>query len=274
MNARFARRLRNGSIVLAIVLAIGHFDRRLDDSLRSSTFLTGWFLFASMLVLAAYQVRKKVSFLPLIDTKGWLQFHLYLGLSTSVVFLLHAGWQWPHSVFGYLLFSCYVSLFLSGVLGLVMSRVVPGRLTSRGQEVIFEQIPLHRRQIFKQVEGLVIHNSAGLTNSPVAQLYLDELVPFFSRPRGWLSHLVHSDRHRVDMLRKLDDAKVFLNREEEKSADEIIECIRIKDDLDYQFVWQGILKLWLFVHVPLTYVMLVLMAVHAIVACAFASSHL
>ncbi len=274
MNARLAGRVRSGAIVLAIVLVITYINRQYDHSLRHSSFLTGWLLFASMLILAAYQVRKKLSFLPLADARRWLQFHLYLGLSTSVVFLLHAGLQWPHSVFGYLLYSCYVLLFFSGVLGLALSRVVPARLTSRGEEVIFEQIPVYRRRVFKQVEELVVQGSTGLANSPVAQLYLEELVPFLSRPHGWIGHLIHSERHRVDMVKKIDDAKVFLDPAERESADEIIECVRVKDDLDYHFVWQGILKLWLFVHIPLTYVMLVLMTVHAVVACAFASSHL
>ncbi len=47
---------------------------------------------------------------------------------------------------------------------------------------------------------------------------------------------------------------------------QIVERIRAKDDLDFQQARQGVLKGWLFVHIPLTYSMLLAGMVHGILA--------
>ncbi len=40
-------------------------------------FISGYFLLAVMFVLAGYNVWKKLPFLPLGSSEGWLQFHIY-----------------------------------------------------------------------------------------------------------------------------------------------------------------------------------------------------
>jgi hypothetical protein len=59
-----------------------------------------------------------------------------------------------------------------------------------------------------------------------------------------------------------DDEKVALNA--------LAELVELKDELDYQYAHQGILKTWLFLHIPLTYVLLILASVHGYLAHAFA----
>src|SRR6185312_7416018 len=49
-------------------------------------YLSGWLLFAVMLILTFYNARKKLSFLPLLTSEGWLQFHIYAALFTAVLF--------------------------------------------------------------------------------------------------------------------------------------------------------------------------------------------
>ncbi len=45
--------------------------------------------------------------------------------------------------------------------------------------------------------------------------------------------------------------------------------VEAKDDLDYQRALQGALKFWLFVHVPLTYGLLIFAAFHILVVYSF-----
>ena len=42
-----------------------------------------------------------------------------------------------------------------------------------------------------------------------------------------------------------------------------------KNELDYQYALQGVLKGWLFIHIPLTYGMLLLAITHLVLAYAF-----
>ncbi len=45
-----------------------------------------------------------------------------------------------------------------------------------------------------------------------------------------------------------------------------------KDALDYHHAMQGVLKGWLFVHIPLTYVTLIFIVVHVVIVHTFAEA--
>jgi peptidoglycan biosynthesis protein MviN/MurJ (putative lipid II flippase) len=51
--------------------------------------------------------------------------------------------------------------------------------------------------------------------------------------------------------------------------DEIAELVRQKDGLDYHHSLQLTLKLWLFVHIPLTYGLLIFSFVHIVLVYAY-----
>ena len=57
------------------------------DSIPRFAYLSGWALFLVILALTFYNARKKISFLPLLTSRAWLQFHIYAGLLTAVFFL-------------------------------------------------------------------------------------------------------------------------------------------------------------------------------------------
>ena len=61
----------------------------------------------------------------------------------------------------------------------------------------------------------------------------------------------------------------FLNREEREVMKQIAELVRRKDTLDYHHSLQLTLKLWLFVHIPLTYSLLIFSLVHIVLVYAF-----
>ena len=50
---------------------------------------------------------------------------------------------------------------------------------------------------------------------------------------------------------------------------QLAEFVRAKDNLDFQRAVQGMLKGWLFVHIPLTYALLLFAAVHGLLAWRF-----
>ena len=54
--------------------------------------------------------------------------------------------------------------------------------------------------------------------------------------------------------------------------DELLELVHAKGDVDFHRSLQGALKLWLFVHLPLSLVLLLLIAVHVVVVHAFGAA--
>jgi hypothetical protein len=139
--------------------------------------LTGWLLFAVMVVLAVYNIRKKLPFLPLGKSEHWLQFHIYAGFFTVVLFLIHLNFRVPTGWFEGTLAWFYVLVTGSGIVGLVLSRVLPRRLATRGGEVIYEKIPALRHALRQSAEALALGET---TRSPaIAEFYGRRLVGSF-----------------------------------------------------------------------------------------------
>jgi hypothetical protein len=71
------------------------------------------------------------------------------------------------------------------------------------------------------------------------------------------------------LLEEIGEIKKYLSPLEKSSAVELAALVREKDTLDLHRAMQLLLKGWLFVHIPLTYAMLVFAALHVVVVYAF-----
>lgn len=238
--------------------------------LSNTSFVSGVVLLLCVFFLASYQLRKKLPFLLIGNTSTWLQVHIFAGLLSSVIFLLHIKMQIPNGSFEFLLFLTYCTVFLTGVIGWILSRSIPYRLLSRGEEVIFERIPIHRCTIQNKVKSLVFAKSDPENGAAIPDFYEKQLQFFFDGPRNQLRHLLHSKRHRHQLSQKISALMPYLNEQEQETLNQLAEQVELKDDLDYQYALQGTLKLWLFVHIPLTYSLIIFAMFHTIAVCAFA----
>ena len=68
---------------------------------------------------------------------------------------------------------------------------------------------------------------------------------------------------------RIADLDRFLAPEQRKVLGELAVMVAQKDGLDYQRSLQLSLKLWLFVHIPLTYSLLILTVLHVVLVFAF-----
>lgn len=232
-------------------------------------YLSGWALFAVMLALTFYNARKKISFLPLLSSEAWLQFHIYAGLLTGVLFLVHINYRMPTGWFDATLASLYALVMLSGFFGLFASRAIPKRLTTRGGEVLFERIPGIRRKLQERAETLALQSVEQVKSSTIADFYVRELKYFFDDKRNMLAHLSEVRTPLNGLLTKINDLKRYLNESERATMDEIATLVREKDGLDYHYSLQLVLKLWLFVHIPLTYSLLLWTIAHIVLVFAY-----
>jgi len=224
-----------------------------------TVFQTGWLLFGLIVYLTLFNARKKLSFLPLFSARTWLQFHIWVGLLSAIVFFWHIGWRMPFGWFNWLFTALYVVGVISGIVGLVWSRTIPRRLTARGGEVIWEQIPARRAALRMEAESLALRSVADARADTVAQFYSDHLHEYF----------VGARRAPQDLLAGLENLKRFLNEQERSVAEELATLVRKKDDLDFHYTQQRRLKVWLLVHIPLTYSLLVFSVAHVVLVYAF-----
>jgi hypothetical protein len=61
----------------------------------------------------------------------------------------------------------------------------------------------------------------------------------------------------------------FLSNKEQEYADQLQMLMKQKDDLDFHYALQGILKAWPFLHLPLSCVLFIFSLLHIVLAYAF-----
>ena len=255
--------------LLILLCVVSVYVLQQKQHLPRLVYITGWLLLGLMLLLTLYNGRKKIPFLPLAKSRDWLQFHIWAGWFTLLLFLFHIRFRFPTGWFEGTLAALYGIVMVSGIVGLFISRSFPRRLTSRGGEVLFDAIPVARRNLRKRAEELTLQSVPEVQASTVAEFYTTELAGFFAGPRNYWKHLFEIRSPLNQMLKKVDDLKRFLNEKERNAMSEFADLIRQKDGLDYHHSLQLTLKLWLFIHIPLTYSLLIFSVLHVILVFAF-----
>lgn len=250
--------------VLLVVLLL-----EMNRNLRHSSYTSGYILIGSLFFLAAFNLRKKFSFLPRLGKASfWMQLHIYVGLSTFVIFGMHIAWRVPNGWLECFLATLYLLVALSGVYGLFITRVIPKRLTAIGHEVVFERIPQIRTELAYEARQTAL-GCLGSTDV-IPRFYAHQLFPFFEQSRGLGYLCFPTGRKRRRLLGELDGLKRYLSVEQREISTRLMGYVQQKDDLDYHHAMQGRMKVWLFVHIGFTYSLLAVAVLHAILVHAFA----
>jgi hypothetical protein len=266
---RFARRRLGNSLILAVLLGTAWaLQRGFDRTLHYTAVATGLALFFTCVFLAFFNARKKLPFIPMLRAATWTQLHVYAGWFSVGLFLLHTSGG-PTGARGPFLTVLGVLFWLvagSGVAGLIISRIYPARLRLHGENIIFERIPSLRFKLQQEVEALVWKSVNETKSFTLAEFYATRLKSYFARPHHTFHHLIKSDAPLQTLLGEVALLQRYMVDTERVILAEITDCIRAKDNLDFQLACQGLLKYWLFIHIPLTFSLLILGFVHGVQA--------
>jgi hypothetical protein len=265
------RRITGFTFVVVVTLLLMSTTRLMEENLLRTRTWLGWLLVIIVLFLASYRMRKQLAMLPLGASAAWLQCHIYLGLLSLPVFLLHTGVQWPGGLVETVTGLLFLTVFSTGIAGIFLTRMIPPRLRGRGEEVIRERIPLFIRMLREKAEASVSGTKDDSPSEVLSDLYMRHLHSFFRRPTNFCSHVIHSTKPRTALLNVLADTRRFLNSQDEQTMENLADFVRRKDDLDYQYAMQSLMKYWLFLHVPLTWALVVFASCHVVTAMAYTS---
>ena len=254
------------SVLLLLLVGVYAVDVVLP---HRAPFLSGWLLFLLILILVTYNLLKRLSFPSPEMSPDWFRIHVSVGLLTIGLFILHIGLRVPNGPLEITLAFLYAAGAGSGLVGLVLTRMLPRRLTTDGEHVNFERIPMMRERLREKVEAVVSRTVSEGHSTALADFYDRRLASFLDGPRNYWGHLFAVVGSSQALLAELGALDRSLGEKERASAEELGDLIRMKDGLDYQEVLQGTLKYWLFIHIPLSYSLLILALVHAIVVSAY-----
>lgn len=234
----------------AVFMIVALAARRSWLSFGDPSIVTGYVLLALMLGLALLAGRKRLSMVPMSRVSVWLTVHVLVGLLALAVFWLHSRTLWPNGLHQELLAGLFYLVVASGCLGVLLQATLPARLTQSGTEVIYERIPAELSRLRAAAEAVVLACVAETGSDSLARHYDERLHWYFQRPRFFLSHVAGTMRARHWLHHNATATARYLNDRESDHLRRLYRLAEEKTLMDFHYALQGLMKWWLFAHIP------------------------
>ena len=249
------------------------------NGLRDPRYFDGWMLAGGMSLQLYFHIAIKTASLAPKSAKRWRKIHVFLGYLLIPAFISHSDFSLPDTSLEWALWTGFVLVTLSGIFGayLAWSLKAKGRID---ESVRYDQIPSLRAEMSRNVYAAVAQMDPadaaialpGLPHdSWIIDLYTTHLRDFFQGQRNFSAHLIGSQRPLKRLINEIDKLSRYVDQKSQDKLATIKILVIEKDRLDFARVYLGLTRGWLFVHVPVTYALIVLTVLHILVAYAFSS---
>ena len=249
------------------------------NGLRDPRYLDGWVLAGGMGLQLVFHIVRKTSRLSPKAMMLWRRIHIYLGYLLIVVFALHSDFSLPDTNFEWALWAGFVLVTLTGIFGTYLAWAL--RAMGRIDEGVgYHRIPDRRAELARDLQVLVedadpyapaLDLPALPHDAWIADLYATRLRDFFEKRRNFVAHIVGSRRPVSRLTGEIDDLSRYVDQRAQSKLAAVRQLVIDKDRLDCACVYLGLTRAWLLVHVPVTYLLIVLTVLHVIVVYAFSS---
>ena len=248
------------------------------NGLRDPRYLDGWVLAGGMGLQVSFHIAKSVGLSPK-SAMRWRRVHVYAGYLVIAAFISHSDFTLPDTGFEWALWTGFVLVTLSGIFGtyLAWSQRAKGRID---EGVSYDRIPALRAELELAFLRAVAETDAsaaaidlpGLPHDAwITDLYTTHLGDFFQGPRNLTAHLIGSQRPLKRLTEAIDNLSRYVDQPRQAKLAYIKTLVIDKEGLDFARVSLGLARGWLFVHVPVTYGLIVLTVLHVLVVYAFSS---
>jgi hypothetical protein len=253
---------------------------------------------AFMLFAGLLGARKKWTLWRVGRASSWMRGHLWLGFLSFPFILFHSAFSFGAGTLTRTLMALFVVVFVSGLFGAILQHFMPRMMTERvPMETIYEQIDRVRLQLLEEAQSLVKElrstlmgdlsrasekqrvmaasagTKGGLTYasglgandravSAVTDLFQKQVRPFLLQKRG--PKTAFADAAQASAM--FTQLRVLVPRDLWPKLEDLQNICQEKRELDRQRRMHDVLHGWLLVHIPASYALLLLGAVHAVYA--------
>ena len=245
--------------------------------------------YGMMLYAAALGLRKKRPTWRVGKAQTWMRGHLWFGTLSLLLILFHGGFAFRGPL-TLLLMILFFIVIASGLAGAIIQHYLPRMMTLRvPMETIYEEIPQVRAQLLGEADQLAQRVCGQLDEAAPAEavlpgqqtaavttlvdiekedrarfrdIYLRKVRPYFEDPDADGAEL-HDERRAAEVFQSL---RVMLVAPVHSVLDDLEGICEEEHQLSRQVRIYRWLHGWLLVHVPLSIALLVLGAVHAVMA--------
>ena len=249
--------------------------------------------FALMIFAGLLGARKKFPVWRVGRAQTWMRGHLWLGLVSLPIILFHAGFH-MRGTLTLVLMILFFTVIASGVFGAALQIYIPRKITIEVlMETIYEQIDHIRSQLRDEADQLAtaacgsLDGKSDVDTAPggdtsasavevgvevredardlLREFYLCRMRAFVEDPAR--SHSPLGDPPQASGI--FEELRLRLPRELHDTLKDFESICDEERQLTRQARLHRVLHAWLLVHVPLSYALLALAAVHAVMALRF-----
>jgi hypothetical protein len=245
--------------------------------------------FALMLFAGLLGARKRVRVWRVGKAQAWLRGHLWLGLLSFPLILFHGGFA-----FGGALTTALMILFIivtaSGIVGAALQHFLPRVMTTQvAMEMTYEEIPVVRSKLWAKAHELASGVCGPLPGGPpnaksgssgakrpaapasevaedaktsLREFYLRAVRPFLEIPDAGEQSLDSASEAKA----KFEQQRIIVSPVLHEVIDELEGICEEVRQLKRQVMLHRWLHGWLMVHIPISLALLILGAVHAVMA--------
>ncbi len=239
--------------------------------------------FAFMIFAALLGARKRVPVYRFGRAQTWMRGHLWLGLLSLPLILFHSGFRYGHGLTAWLM-TLLIIVVVSGIFGAALQHYMPRVMTREvTMETIYEEIGHVRAQLLEEAEELIKEATGGDKKAaaeggesdsadpavvvmdeaaPLLNFFEQELKPFLEKPgrRGSALGDAAQASSAFAQLRTLVPASLHATIEDLAGICEEERQLTLQSHLH---LW---LHGWLLLHIPLSLALILLGAIHAVMA--------
>ncbi len=247
--------------------------------LRDPRYLDGWVLAGGMGLQLYFHIAIKTASLSPKSAARWRKIHIFVGYLLIASFLSHSDFSLPDTGFEWALWAGFVLVTLSGIFGTYLAWALKAK-HGIDESVSYDRIPARRVELARDIHAAVTKTdqaapAIALPAPPyeawIIDLYTTHLREFFQGQRNFAAHLIGSQRPLKRLTDEIDGLSRFVDQRGQEKLAAIKNLVSEKDRLDFARVYLGLARWWLFVHVPVTYALIVLTVVHVLAVYAFSS---
>ncbi len=249
------------------------------NGLRDPRYLDGWLLAGGMGLQLYFHIAIKTASLSPKSAARWRKIHIFVGYLLIAAFISHSDFSLPDTGFEWALWTGFVLVTLSGIFGTYLAWSLQAK-HGIDERVGYDRIPARRAEMARDVQAAVAKTepaaaAIALPAPPhdawIMDLYTTHLRDFFQGQRNFAAHLIGSQRPLKRLTDEIDNLSRYVDQPSQEKLAAIKNLVVEKDRLDFARIHLGLSKGWLFVHVPVTYALVVLTVLHILVVYAFSS---
>ena len=228
----------------------------------------------------AFHIAIKTASLSPKSAARWRKIHIFAGYLLIAAFISHSDFSLPDTGFEWALWASFVLVALSGIFGTYLDLVTgtPSTgLTNASLMIVFQPAAPNSRRMSMRSSPTstwvpVISPSRCRPMMPGSWISTStRLRPFLQGQRNSTAHLLGSQRPLRRLTDEIDNLSRYVDQRCKEKLTTIKGLVVEKDRLDFARIYLGLANGWLFVHVPVTYSLIVLTVLHVVVVYAFSS---